>query len=46
MATFTVKSKIISPGEFLCIKNIDFEPLTTGVYINTLLDRDFLGTKP
>ena len=31
-----------APGQ----KNIDFEPLTTGLYINTLLDRDFWVQSP
>ena len=45
MATFTVKQNYI-PWRVPLHKNIDFEPLTTGLYINTLLDRDFWVQSP
>ena len=45
MATFTVKQNYI-PWRVPLHKNIDFEPLTTGLYINTQLDRDFWVQSP
>ncbi len=45
MATFTAKQNYI-PWRVPLHKNIDFEPLTTGLYINTLLDRDFWVQSP
>ena len=45
MATFTAKQNYI-PWRVPLHKSIDFEPLTTGLYINTLLDRDFWVQSP
>lgn len=45
MATFTIKQNYI-PWQVPLQKNIDFEPLTTGLYISTLLDRDYWTHSP
>ena len=45
MATFTLKQNYI-PWRVPLHKNIDFEPLTTGLYINTLLNRQFWVHSP
>lgn len=45
MATFTLKQNYI-PWRVPLHKSIDFEPLTTGMYISTLLDRDYWVHSP
>lgn len=45
MATFTFKQNYI-PWRVPLHKSIDFEPLTTGLYISTLLDRDYWVHSP
>lgn len=45
MATFTIKQNYI-PWRVPLHKSIDFEPLTTGMYISTLLDKDYWVNSP
>lgn len=45
MATFTLKQNYY-PWNIQLNKNISFEPLSCGVYINTLFDSDFWGKQP
>ena len=45
MVTFTLKQNYY-PWNLQLRKNLSFEPLSCGVYINTLLDKDFWGKQP
>ena len=45
MATLTLKQNYY-PWNIHIADKLSFEPLACGVYINTLLDRDFWGKQP
>ena len=45
MATLTLKQNYY-PWNIRIADKLSFEPLACGVYINTLLDRDFWGKQP